>query len=65
MSGSADKLMLLAAHYMLLSRNISYGKRTLYFSSTEITEMYHLESFDLKISTEVLTAKGIAVILDP
>ena len=54
--------MLLAAHYMLISRNINYGKRTLYFSSTE---MYHLESFDLKISTEVLTAKGIAVILDP
>jgi len=61
-SGSADKLMLLAAHYMLLSLDISYGKRSLYFSSTE---MYHLESFDLKISTEVLTAKGIAVILDP
>lgn len=55
-SGSADKLMLLAAHYMLLSLDISYGKRSLYFSSTE---MYHLESFDLKFQLKYLQLKEL------
>ncbi len=50
-----------AVYYVPKRRKISYGERTRYFSSTE---MYNLESFDLKISIEVLTAKAIAVIFD-